>query len=194
MNGKALFQQQDPTPQQVMSPEIAYLISNALSDNDARLVEFGPASSLYIPKRTVAVKTGTTDDKRDNWTIGYTPSVVVGTWVGNNDNSPMNQQLASGITGAAPIWNRIMQEAIKDKSDEPFVQPSNVIEVDVDSLTGGLPIDGQPKRKEYFLKGTEPTSISSLVQHVKVAKKIIINWQAPSILQKANTTPKILLF
>ena len=104
------------------------LISSILYDNNARKEEFGANSSLVVSGKTVAVKTGTTDDKRDNWTIGYTPSVVAGVWVGNNDNTAMNQALASGITGAAPIWNRIMQAALLNKKDEPFTRPSNIVE------------------------------------------------------------------
>ncbi len=86
------------------------MISDILSDNDARKDTFGSGSYLTIPGFSIAVKTGTTDDKRDNWTVGYTPSVVIGAWVGNNDNSPMSQTLASGLTGAAisrrmrPFW------------------------------------------------------------------------------------------
>ncbi len=171
INGKVLYEYKPQTPRKVMANDIAYLISNILSDNNARKDVFGEKSLLVIPNHTVAVKTGTTDDKRDNWTMGYTPSVVVGVWVGNNDNSAMNPALASGITGAAPIWNKIMLAALADTKDEPFKRPDSVVEMDVDSLTGGLPIDGQPTKKEVFVKGTEPTTISSIVQKIKVSKK-----------------------
>lgn len=171
VNGKVLYEQKPPQPQQVLSSDIAFLISSALSDNDARAIEFGLRSSLYIPNRTVSVKTGTTDDKRDNWTFGYTPNVVVAAWVGNNDNTMMNQALASGITGAAPIWNRIMQEAIKNTTDQPLKKPDSINEVEIDTLTGGLPYQDQPKRKEFFIKGTEPTTVSSIYQKIKVSKK-----------------------
>ena len=169
--GDVLYQYNPIPPQQVLPADVAYLISDVLSDNDARKDEFGPRSSLYVPGFTVAAKTGTTDDKRDNWTIGYTPSVVVGTWVGNNDNTPMNQALASGITGAAPIWNRIMLEALKGRKDEPFVRPSDIVEMDIDAYGGGLPVSGQPTRKERFIKGTEPTGPSTIYQNIKVSRK-----------------------
>lgn len=128
---------------QVLDSGIAFIISNILSDNRARALEFGTNSPLNILNHTVSVKTGTSDNKRDNWTIGYTPSYVVAAWVGNNDNSPMSQQLASGITGAAPIWNRVMTFLLKDKPDEKLPLPFNVIQ---------KPCIG---RVEYFIKGTE---------------------------------------
>lgn len=168
--GKVLYQYNPPSARRVLAADVAYMTSDVLSDNDARKIEFGDHSYLYIPGFTVAAKTGTTDDKRDNWTIGYTPSVVVGTWVGNNDNSPMSPTLASGLTGAAPIWNRIMREALTGKKNEPFSRPSNIIEMDIDAYGGGTPQSGQPTRKERFIKGTEPTGPAPIYQNVKVSK------------------------
>jgi 1A family penicillin-binding protein len=156
--GKTLYEHKKKDGDKVLSEEVAFIISHMLLDNNARVDAFGPNSFLRIPGKTVAVKTGTTDEKRDNWTFGYTPSYVVGVWVGNNDNSPMNQNIASGITGASPIWNRIIKVALEDKSDEPFQVPGNVEAKQVDSFGGGLPVDGQASRSEYFVKGTEPTT------------------------------------
>ena len=119
--------------------------------------------------REVAVKTGTTDDRRDNWTIGWTPSVLVASWVGNNDNSPMGN-VASGVTGAAPIWRKVILEALKRKSSEDFPKPANVSYVTVDALAGGLPVDGQGTRAEYYIKGTEPQGPSSIYKTLKVSK------------------------
>lgn len=169
--GRKLYEYKPSTGKRVLSADISYLISNILSDNDARKEEFGANSYLYIPGRAVAAKTGTTDDKRDNWTFGYTPSVVVGTWVGNNDNSPMNPQLASGITGAAPIWNRIMQAALKNLPKENFTRPSDIIEMEIDAFGGGLPVGGMPTRKEIFIKGTEPIAKAAIYQDIKVSKR-----------------------
>jgi 1A family penicillin-binding protein len=168
---KILFEQKPTAGKRVLPQEIPYLLSDILSDNEARKEVFGLKSYLYIPGRTVAVKTGTTDDKRDNWTVGYTPSIVVGTWVGNNDNSPMHPSLASGVTGAAPVWNRIIREAIKDKPDEPFERPSNIVELDIDNYGGGWPVDGSGTRKERFIKGTEPVGPAQIYQGIKVSKK-----------------------
>ena len=127
----------------ILDPGVAFIISDILSDNQARSMEFGTNSPLVIPNHTVSVKTGTSDNKRDNWTIGYTPSHLVAVWVGNNDNSPMNQSLASGITGAAPIWHRIMEKLISPKPNEKMLVPENIIQK---SCLG---------RNEYFIKGTE---------------------------------------
>ena len=168
--GKVLFEQKPSKGKQVLSKEVAFLISHILSDSNARAEVFGPRSWLSIPGKTVSVKTGTTDDKKDNWTVGYTPSFAVGTWVGNNDNSQMNERLASGVTGAAPIWYRIMREVLKDRPDERPSVPDNVTAVTIDAFGGGLPKDGYPTRAEYFIKGTEPTSLSPIYQKLKISK------------------------
>lgn len=159
-NENTLYQYNSDSGRKVLPSNICFLISHILLDNAARTMEFGPNSWLVIPGKTVSVKTGTTDQKRDNWTIGYTPSYVVGVWVGNNDNSPMNQVIASGITGASPIWNKITNYVLQGKPDEQPQIPSDVIAMQIDSLFGGLPVPGQPTRAEYFIKGTEPTSVS----------------------------------
>lgn len=161
-NGKVLFERKKTNGKKVLSEEIAFIISHILLDNNARSAAFGASSFLNIPGKTVSVKTGTTDDKRDNWTVGYTPSHVVGVWVGNNDNTPMNQAIASGVTGASPIWNRLMKEVLKDKADEQPAKPDNVIALLIDDFAGGLPHGSQPKRSEYFVKGTEPTGESPI--------------------------------
>lgn len=168
--GKVLFEHKPVSPPQVLDSGIAFIISSILSDNDARQPVFGPNSYLNISGRTVAAKTGTTDDKRDNWTAGYTRDRVVVAWVGNNDNTPMHPTLASGVTGAAPIWSRIMRYAIKDLPNLSFDQPSNVVEMEIDAYGGGRPVDGQPTRKEYFIRGTEPTGPSPMYQTIKISR------------------------
>lgn len=169
--GKKIFEAKDPKPEEVISEDVAFLISHILSDNNARADAFGTGSYLNIPGRTVAVKTGTTNDKRDNWTVGYTTDVTVGVWVGNNDNSPMNQQIASGLTGASPIWNRVMRALLALEYEDGIIEkPDNVLALQVDPLVGGLPKDGSPTRSEYFIKGTEPTDISPYYKKVKISK------------------------
>ncbi len=168
--GKVLYEHKPIQGKRILSEDISYLITNILSDNDARKMVFGDRSYLYIPGKSVFAKTGTTDDKRDNWTVGGTKFRIVGVWVGNNDNSAMNPTLASGVTGAAPIWNRAIKEAIKDIPDEPFVKPDNVIQMDIDAFGGGLPRPEFPQRKEFFIKGTEPTSVSSIYRKLKISK------------------------
>lgn len=148
---------------QVIPDGAAFIISNILSDNSARSAAFGANSPLKINNYTVAVKTGTTNDYRDNWTIGYTPSYVVGVWVGNNNNAPMNG-LVSGITGAAPIWHTIMANLINKKPPESFLKPSDIIGKIVCSDSGLLPPPDDapnrcPTRFEYFIKGFDPVKV-----------------------------------
>ena len=145
----------------VLPDGVAFIISDILADNGARLLEFGDNSELKIPKQTVSVKTGTTNDYRDNWTIGYTPSFLVATWVGNDDNSQMSG-LVSGITGAAPIWNDIMSHLLEGRAPEPISRPPGIIQKSVCSDTGlSTSTTGAsgscPTRFEYILKGTEAT-------------------------------------
>jgi len=168
--GKKLFQHNDDRGKKVFSEEVSYLISHMLLDNNARQAVFGTRSYLVVSGKTVSVKTGTTDDKRDNWTVGYTPSYVVGVWVGNNDNSAMNPKIASGVTGASPIWNRLMTTVLKDKKDEQFEKPEKVVAVEIDGYGGGLPFQDKPKRTEYFMKGTEPTAPATIYKKVRISK------------------------
>jgi len=140
----------------VLPPNIAYLLTDILSDNVARTPAFGPSSWLNIQNHShVAVKTGTTQNLRDNWTIGYTPDYVVAVWVGNNDNTPMSY-VASGITGASPIWNKIMSFLLKDLPDKEFASPEGLIKLEICPLTATLPCEGCGGRWEYFLPGSEP--------------------------------------
>ena len=97
------------TAKRVAAQESCDMISDILSDNDARTPIFGAHSSLYFPDKKVSVKTGTTDNFKDDWAIGYTKSVVVGLWVGNNNNAPMAKNPSVAVAG--PIWHRIMDEA-----------------------------------------------------------------------------------
>ncbi len=154
---------------QVLTPEQAYLISSILSDNDARKDEFGPNSYLKVPNLNVMVKTGTTNDKRDNWTIGGNDNAMVGVWVGNNDNSPM-LNVASGISGASPIWHKIIVEASKGKPNINFDVPSGIISAQVDSVSGYAAHDGFPSRSESFIKGTEPAGTDPVHVNLKVCK------------------------
>ncbi len=116
-NGNIL-EEHKPNPYQVLDPEVTRKISDILSDNVARTPLYGPNSVIYFPGRDVAVKTGTTNDYRDAWIIGYTPSVVVGTWAGNNDNSPMAKKVSGLIV--APMWRAFMDEVLKNVPNETF--------------------------------------------------------------------------
>lgn len=162
--GKVLEEYKKPISpifgKKVLPDGVAYIISHILLDNAARLVEFGGNSPLKIKNYPVSVKTGTTNDFRDNWTIGYTPSYVVTVWVGNNDNRPMSG-IVSGITGAAPIWHDLMANLIDGKAPEWPQKPDNVVGKMICATSGLLPPpdetpDRCPVRFEYFIKGTEP--------------------------------------
>ncbi len=154
---------------EAIDPEIAFLISDILSDDGARSSTFGVNSLLNIPGHQVAVKTGTTDDLRDNYAIGYTKDVAIGTWVGNNNNAAMSS-VASGITGATPIWHRAMVEFLSGKPAHSFESHPNVQKMNVDTLTGMLPQEDFPARSEWFIKGTEPTAPSEWYQRLEICK------------------------
>jgi len=169
-NGKILYKAKKPKQLKVFSEEVSFITSHILSDNIARSEVFGTNSYLNVPGKTVAAKTGTTNDKRDNWTLGYTNGITVGVWVGNNDNTPMDPKIASGVTGASPIWYRIMGQLLKDYKDGIISQPSRVKALTVDAYLGGLPKDSYPTRAEYFIEGTEPKDVSSFYKKLKISK------------------------
>lgn len=161
------------TGNRVVDSSVTYLISHILLDNNARAGAFGTSSYLVVKSHPeVSVKTGTTNDRRDNWTVGYTKDVAVVVWVGNNDNTPMSGAV-SGVSGASPIWNRIIKAALDkaekgeyDKSAKGHawpVQPDNIVGASVCSDTGSVPGSdpsnpGCPVRFEYFISGTVPNT------------------------------------
>lgn len=170
------FKSSPPDPQSdkpvaVLPEEVAYIISHILLDNSARQSAFGPSSQLVIPGQTVSVKTGTTNDLRDNWTIGFTPNLLVSTWVGNNDNTPMSY-VASGVTGASPIWNDITSYALEDQKDQPPKQPQGVTSQQVCVLTGLLPTaDNQCEtRTELFIENSLPLPSYSTQKQIWVKR------------------------
>ncbi len=168
--GNVLYEYRPVTGRRVFPEDVSFLVSHILSDNNARKAVFGENNLLIVPGKTVAVKTGTTDQKRDNWTVGYTPSIAAGVWVGNNDNTIMDPWVTSGVTGAAPIWNKIMRVALKNLPNEDFVKPDNVVAQTIDALSGGLPHGSDPTRSEYFIKGTEPVTQGSIYKNLKISK------------------------
>ena len=117
-----VLEERRPEPRLVLDQRIARLISELLSDDNARVPVFQPRSSLYFPDAQVAAKTGTTQDYRDAWTVGYTSAVAVGVWAGNNDNTPMRQK-GSGVMAAAPTWHEYMAFALRERPSEPFIPP-----------------------------------------------------------------------
>ena len=167
-DGKVLEEITPKRGKKVISAEDAFIISNILSDNSARSDAFGPNSLLNVSGRQIAVKTGTTNDKRDNWTIGGNPQRAVGVWVGNNDNSPM-LNVASGVSGASPIWRRIILESLSGLDPVNFVAPEGIVTAEVDKVSGKLAHDGFTSRSEFFAKGSEP-QIDDIHVNLKVCK------------------------
>jgi 1A family penicillin-binding protein len=153
----------------VMDQAPAYLTSHILQDNGARTEAFGPKSQLVIPGKVVSVKTGTTNDLKDNWTIGYTPEYLVATWVGNNDSTPMNPYLVSGITGAAPIWNDIMTYVLTGKESIWPDKPGDVAGGKV--CASGMPPkyskdDCKPLVEELYWTKSKPSRSTMFTKEV----------------------------
>lgn len=149
---KAVFVSKEK-PRQAISKEGAYLISDILSDNSARASVFG--GSLTVSGHTAAVKTGTTNDNRDAWTIGYNPDYVVGVWVGNNDNTAMAN---GGVGMAGPIWRNAMTQILSGKPDIKFTRPSSIVERNICKNDGGLALKtGSNTRSEVFMAGALPS-------------------------------------
>jgi len=168
-DGRTLYEAKQAQKQRVLSEEVAFLMNHVLYDNNARLLTFGANSFLNMSGRSIAVKTGTTNDKRDNWTIGWSTGAVVGVWVGNNDNTPM-KEVASGVTGASPIWRKIILKTWEKYKGEDFKAPSGVEARQVDMISGYPEHDGYPARADYFVKGTAPTEPDPVHTKVKVCK------------------------
>lgn len=164
----------------VLQSEIAYLLTDILKDNKARTPAFGPNSLLQIPGFEVAVKTGTSDNKRDNWTFGYTPQFVVGVWVGNPDNSPMNPILTSGVTGAAPIWNKIMHTLLDNTQPLAFQKPAGLLEATIDG------------RKDLTLAGLIPKAMVRVTRNEdKITFSDSFSSYATSSAQATPTQPNL---
>jgi 1A family penicillin-binding protein len=157
-NGDTIFAHSED-PQRVIPESVAYIISSILSDRKARSDTFGGSLNL---SRDAAVKTGTTNDYKDALTIGYTPQVVVGAWVGNNDSTPMDS--VAGSSGAAPIWRQIMEGYLRGKVVDNFDRPSNILKQLI-CLENGLKaeIATTSAYDEFFLRGTVPTKDCGLV-------------------------------
>ncbi len=169
-DGKVLEEHKSIDGKRVLDEQHAFLINSILSDNKAREATFGLNSLLNIPGKTIAVKTGTTNDRRDNWTIGWgSKSRIVGVWVGNNDNSAM-KQVASGISGASPIWRRILLAALENFPDQKFEQPGGTLTLDVDAVSGFRAHDGFSTRTEFFVDGAEPNGDDQIHKKTKICK------------------------
>ena len=166
-DGTTLFEHEEKKGKKVIDRNAALQLSNILSDNEARTFAFGASSVLQIGERPVAAKTGTTNDYRDGWLLGYTPSFAAGVWAGNNDNTPMRKG-SGGSTAAGPIWQKFMQRALAGtqiqtfptpeqvKTDKPVLmgQDPGLQEVEIDIISGKLATEHTPEEtrltKKFF--------------------------------------------
>lgn len=152
---KVLDKYDDSKKQEVVSKDLAFQITDVLTDDRARAPQFGRNSALTLAGRDAAAKTGTTDSFRDAWTVGYTPQLAAGVWLGNNDNSPMNR--VGGSLGAAPIWQAYMERTLANQPAAKFDRPAGIKDVKVDKLTGLLPSNKSTGTKsEIFTDGNAP--------------------------------------
>ena len=170
--------------ERVLDERVAYLISDILSDNEARAATFG-FNSVLLLGRPAAVKTGTTTDYRDNWTVGYTSDLVTGVWVGNADYSPMVN--LSGVAGAGPIWHDFMRTALMGKPETPFRQPLGLVRAEVCTPSGLLPTPACPRTQtELFIEGTVPTQLDNLYQVFRMDSRT-------GLSADANTPPEFVV-
>jgi penicillin-binding protein 1C len=179
LQGNLLYTPPTTAQVRVMDERLTWLLSDILSDNDARLIGFGEISSLRLD-RPAAVKTGTTSNFHDNWTVGYTPELVTGVWVGNTSYEPMRD--VNGLTGAAPIWHSFTRTVLSGQPERDFVQPLGLVRLEVCALSGLLPTPDCPYRRwEWFIEGTQPTQYDTFYQLVEIdsATGLLANESTP---------------
>jgi 1A family penicillin-binding protein len=187
LDGLPLRASDDWDDSRVITPQVAYLITHILSDNDARRPAFGLDSPLRLA-RPAAAKTGTTSNWRDNWTVGYTPDLVVGVWVGNANGAPMCH--VSGISGAGPIWHDFMEMAHRSLPAHDFAVPDGLVWRDICPLSGHLAGPHCPySRREVFVAGSEPQAECD--QHVLVAVDRRTGGLAASSTPAAETVERV---
>ncbi|MDM8520952.1 transglycosylase domain-containing protein [Anaerolineales bacterium HSG6] len=184
--GEVIYQYTEPETEQVVDPALAYMMNDIMSDNNARAASFGLHSDLKqgFEDRPIAAKTGTTNNFRDNWTVGFTPQLATAVWVGNNDNEPMED--VTGLSGAAPIWNAVMQYYHEDKPVQEWEQPQGIVERTVDGLSGLLPTEhSNYQTGEIFLAGAEPTEKDNIHRMFQINRE-------NGKLATTNTPPELI--
>lgn len=168
--GTVLYEYNQPQRREIVTPQLAYIMNDILSDRRARCPAFGCPNALELPdNRPAAAKTGTTNDYRDDWIIGYTPQLVVGVWSGNSDNTPMRN--LPGSVGAAPIWQAVMSWALQDAPIMTWTRPPGIIERAVCNPSGLLPTPHCPAVTELFVAGTEPNVIDNMYQEFRLNRE-----------------------
>jgi membrane carboxypeptidase/penicillin-binding protein PbpC len=164
--GRTVYTAAPPARRPILDERAAWLIGDILADDVARAPAFGRHSALQLD-RPAAAKTGTTNDYRDNWTVGYTPDLVTGVWVGNPDMTPMRD--VTGLSGAGPIWHQFMRTVLAGRPEQPFTRPPGLVQVEICTLSGLLPTAACPyRRREWFIAGTEPAAADTFYQMVTV--------------------------
>ncbi|RMG93899.1 MAG: hypothetical protein D6706_14710 [Chloroflexi bacterium] len=162
-DGQLLYAYEQPAQREILTPQLAYLINDMLSDRQARCAALGCPNILELPdNRPTAVYAGQTNDGRDLWTIGYTPQLVIGVWVGNSDNTPTND--LRGIDGAAPIWHALMTWRLQNEPLVIWPRPDGIVEMAVCDPSGLLPTPYCPTVPELFIQGTQPTVPDTMYQ------------------------------
>jgi penicillin-binding protein 1C len=180
-DGNVLKKYEAPEVERIISADAQYLIADIMSDDVARAPAFGANTTLTLPDRKVAAKTGTTNGWKDGWTVGFTPQITVGVWVGNTDNESMNN--VTGFTGASPIWNAIMKKYLEDKPAQWYERPPNIVTRTICWPSGLLPTEFcQRQRAEIFIAGTEPTLYDNIWQPFEIDT-------ATGLLATASTPP-----
>lgn len=187
--GDILEEYKDKVGQQVLDPQVAFLVTSVLSDNGARSFVFGSRNSLTLPDRPVAAKTGTTQEFHDGWTVGFTPQLVAGVWAGNNNNTAMKPG-ADGSVIAAPIWNSFMKKALAGKEVKQFPRPDNIRDIAVDKVSGKLPTGFTPETKpEVFASFALPKDFDDVHIPIKLDKTTLR--VAAADTPESNTITKI---
>ncbi len=170
-DGNILKKYQTPQTERIFSAEAAYVMADIMSDDVARAPSFGANSDVTLPDRKVAAKTGTTNQFKDNWTMGFTPQLTVGVWVGNSDNESMKN--VTGLSGAAPIWNAIMRKYHENLPVLWYDRPPGIVNLVVCTPSGLLPspsCPGSNRRDEIFIAGTEPKIQDNVWQALELDK------------------------
>jgi penicillin-binding protein 1C len=171
-DGNVLKKYEAPEAERIYGSEVGYIIADIMSDDVARAPAFGANTDLTLPDRRVAAKTGTTNGFKDNWTMGYTPQLTTGVWVGNTDNESM--QNVTGLSGAAPIWNAVMRYYHEGLPAEWYQQPAAVVSQTVCQPSGLRPTEACPgdrQRSEIFVAGTEPTISDNIWQTFEIDRE-----------------------
>jgi len=169
-NGEVIKAYQQPEVERIFSTEVAYIMADIMSDDVARAPAFGANTEVTLPDRKVAAKTGTTNGFKDNWTMGFTPQLTLGVWVGNTDNESMKN--VTGLSGAAPIWNALMRKYHENLPPAWYERPPGLVNQAVCVPSGLLPTaECQSQRNEIFLAGTEPTLPDNIWQSFEIDRE-----------------------